>query len=190
MTSVLAGGATTGCAARMNHSRRILLLAAILGVVFVSAGAFGAHGLRDTLERLEHEVGKPGGVELWQTAVNYALLHAAALTGLAGFVAQNSWRPLRIAAGCWFYGALIFSGTLMAMALGAPKWLGAVTPFGGLAFIAGWALVGFAAARRPHGARPQQGREGDSFRPGAPRLDGRNENRKGDRRYDDRRRRR
>lgn len=160
----------------MNHSRRILLLAAILGVLAVSAGAFGAHALRTTLEGVAPASGKAGGVELWQTATNYALFHAAALAGLAGFVAQNSWRPLRIAAGCWFYGALIFSGALMAIALGGSPKLGMVAPVGGLALIAGWMFVGYAAARRPQGSQPARDNARDD---GRPRFPGNKDNRNG-----------
>lgn len=131
----------------MNFSRRILLLAAILGALTVALGAFGAHGLKDTISKTEN------GVELWHTATQYALVHAAALTGLAGFVArENAWKLLRIATGCWFFGALVFAGTLMAMALGAPKWLGAVTPLGGLGLLAGWVLIAASLLRKPPGA--------------------------------------
>ncbi len=138
----------------MNFSRRILLLAAILGALTVALGAFGSHGLRDLIAQNEK------GSEYWHTATQYALVHAAALTGLAGFVArENAWRLLRVATWCWFAGAIIFSGTLMAMALGAPKWFGAVTPVGGLGLLAGWALIAASLLRKPaaaNGAAPPQ----------------------------------
>lgn len=176
----------------MNHSRRILLLAAILGVLAVSAGAFGSHGLRPALERVAPVSGKAGGVELWQIATHYALFHAVALVGLAGFVAQNSWRALRIAAGFWFYGALIFCGALTAIALGASPKLGMVAPVGGLALIAGWMLVGYSAVRRPQGSQPVRDNARDDGRPRFPGkgYDNRNGGNNGQRRGGDERRRR
>jgi uncharacterized membrane protein YgdD (TMEM256/DUF423 family) len=138
----------------MNFARRILLLAAILGALTVALGAFGAHGLKDVIAKTE------GGADYWHTATQYALVHAAALVGLAGFVArENAWKLLRVATWCWFVGAIVFAGTLMAMALGAPKFLGVITPVGGLGLIAGWVLIAAALLRKPAGAngdRPQQ----------------------------------
>lgn len=164
----------------MNFSRRILLLAAILGALTVALGAFGAHGLKDIIARTE------GGADYWHTATQYALVHAAALVGLAGFVArENAWKLLRIATWSWFVGAIVFSGTLMAMALGAPKWLGAVTPVGGLGLLAGWVLIAASLLRKPSGAngdRPQQQQNRPAFG-NQPRQQGRNDNaRRNDRR--------
>lgn len=165
----------------MNYARRILLLAAILGAISVALGAFGAHGLRDTIAQTEK------GAEYWQTATQYALVHAAALVGLAGFVArENAWKSLRVAARCWFAGAIVFSGTLMAMALGAPKVLGAVTPVGGVALIAGWALLAASLLRKPAGAngadRPQQQQNRPPFGTRSQQQTPRDNNRRNDRR--------
>jgi len=103
-----------------------------LGVIL---GAFGAHALRSRL-----------GAEAlgwWRTGVEYQMWHA--LTVLALGLAERAWT--RLPAMLMAAGAVIFSGTLYAMALGEPRWLGAVTPLGGLAMIAGWALLAWRAAR-------------------------------------------
>jgi uncharacterized membrane protein YgdD (TMEM256/DUF423 family) len=121
-------------------ARLIILVAALLGALGVVLGAFGAHGLR---QRLAPEL-----LALWQTAVQYHLWHALAMLA-AGLLSlqlpQQSW--LRAAAALFFAGTALFSGSLYALALGAPRMLGAVTPFGGLALIAGWACLAVAALR-------------------------------------------
>ncbi len=100
----------------------------------VAAGAFGAHGLRSRLDA--------HGLELWETAARYLMYggFALALVGLAG---RTGWRTSLDGPGaCLLAGSLIFSGTVFALALGAPRWLGAITPIGGTLLIAG--LVWFA----------------------------------------------
>ncbi|HEX7816696.1 MAG TPA: DUF423 domain-containing protein [Dyella sp.] len=99
-------------------------------------GAFGAHALRDVLDAK--------GMELWHTAVQYHFWHTLAL-GLAAFL---SGRPARWAAGLFGLGIVLFSGSLYALALGAPRWTGAITPLGGVAFIAGWIALALAMRRR------------------------------------------
>lgn len=111
------------------------------GFTGVLLGAFGAHALKETLAAR-------GTREIWETAVFYQLIHAAAL-----FAAAARTRPaartgkrapdwLDRAAGCWSLGILLFSGSLYALALGGPpRVLGPVTPLGGLAFLAGWGCV-------------------------------------------------
>ena len=109
-------------------------VAAVLGFLGVALGAFGAHGLQDRFAE------SPQFGEWWQKAVLYHLVHAVAILGSA--------RPDgRASASTWSFaaGVLIFSGSLYAMALGAPRWFGAITPLGGLAFLAGWLLL----LRRP-----------------------------------------
>ena len=114
-----------------------LRLGALLGFLAVSLGAFGAHGLKERLAQIVR------GAEYWDTATHYALAHAVALIALGAF-AERAARPVTAAwaALAWFAGVAVFSGTLLAMALGAPKVLGVVTPLGGLALLAGWALAG------------------------------------------------
>jgi uncharacterized membrane protein YgdD (TMEM256/DUF423 family) len=113
-----------------------LLLAALLGATGVGAGAFGAHGLR---ERLSAEQ-----LGWWDTASRYQLLHALAL-GLTGLLARQRGAPLPAATQLFLWGTLVFSGTLYALALGGPRWLGAVTPLGGAGLIAGWVALALAA---------------------------------------------
>ena len=108
---------------------------AVWGFIGVAAGTFGAHGL-DQVAQAEK------AAEWWETAVLYHLVHALALV-LSGVLQRqdSSANGPRRAGACFVLGSAIFSGTLYAMALGAPRWLGAVTPIGGLLMLAGWALL-------------------------------------------------
>lgn len=114
----------------------LVLFAAVLGFLAVALGAFGAHGLEGRLDAQ--------GLGWWQTATTYLMVHAVAalavaLSGRPGFFLWGGWSVA--------LGALVFAGTLYAMALGAPRWLGAVTPLGGLGMLIGWAMIGWAALR-------------------------------------------
>lgn len=113
-----------------------LLAGAVLGALGVAAGAFGAHGLK---ERLSAEA-----LGWWDTASRYQLVHALALLA-TGLLARQRGAPLPAATHLLLWGTLVFSGTLYAMALGGPRWLGAVTPLGGTALIAGWVALALAA---------------------------------------------
>jgi len=124
--------------------RPTLLAAGLLGLTGVALGAFGAHALRDTL--LER-----GMTSAWETASRYQLLHAVALLGVAAGVRNvpaTAQRWLGWAALCWTVGTVIFSGSLYALALGGPRWLGPVTPLGGLSLMAGWICVVVAASAK------------------------------------------
>jgi uncharacterized membrane protein YgdD (TMEM256/DUF423 family) len=113
---------------------------AVCCAVAVMAGAFGAHGLK---ARLDAE-----SLALWETAARYFMY--AALGQLAvGLTALSAGggRGLDAAAICLLAGSLVFSGTVAAIALGGPRWLGAVTPLGGLSMIVGFVLFAVAAAR-------------------------------------------
>jgi len=116
-----------------SPTRWITFAAGLLGLLGVGLGAFGAHGLKQLLA--DH-----GGTAAWQTAVLYHLWHAVALLALAGW-RDGHGGPSRAIAWCWVAGVGLFSGSLYLLALGGPPWLGPVTPLGGLAFLAGWALV-------------------------------------------------
>ncbi len=108
--------------------------AALLGLTGVAAGAFGAHGLKETLETSGH-------LETWKTAAHYQLIHAVALLALAAWQGHHPTPWARRAGLCWLIGSLLFSGSLYALSLGGPKWLGPVTPLGGLLLIIGWGLL-------------------------------------------------
>ena len=120
---------------------KITFYAAILASIGVALGAFGAHALKETL--LEH-----GTTDTWKTAVFYHLLHAVAAWSL--FLASpTTQRRLATAATAWLIGIILFSGSLYFLALGGPRWLGPVTPLGGLAFLGGWLLAARAAWSTP-----------------------------------------
>jgi uncharacterized membrane protein YgdD (TMEM256/DUF423 family) len=111
-------------------------IAAIVGFLAVALGAFGAHGLKATLA--EHET-----TDIWEKAVFYHFIHAVMLYVLA------QRRPaLTVAWCCFLAGILIFSGTLYLLAVTNVRWLGAITPVGGLSLLAGWAWL-LATARQP-----------------------------------------
>ena len=108
-------------------------VAALLGALGVVLGAFGAHSLE---ARLDAEK-----LEIWSTAVQYHLLHAAVLFALAAW-GNAVGRSIQPSAALLVAGIVGFSGSLYLLALGGPSWLGPITPLGGLCFIGGWiALV-------------------------------------------------
>ena len=109
-------------------------LGAVFGLLTVSLGAFGAHGLRG---RVASEL-----LVTWGTAADYLGLHALALLacGLLALHAPGS-RLIAAAAWCFVLGSLLFSGSLFALVLTGLRGLGAITPFGGTLLIAGWALL-------------------------------------------------
>lgn len=111
-------------------------IAGLAGFLAVSLGAFGAHALKGQLLAA-------GTQELWHTAVSYHLAHAACLAALC-FAPHPLPPALKVTRASWALGILVFSGTLYAMALGAPRWLGAVTPVGGICLLVGWAALAFA----------------------------------------------
>ena len=114
--------------------RGILVAGALLAAMGIVLGAFGTHGLRDALG--ERQLG------WWETAVQYQMWQAVGLIALGALP-----RRLGIPAAMIGGGALIFSGSLYAMALTDARWLGAVTPLGGLLMILGWLLAGWKLAR-------------------------------------------
>ena len=123
---------------QLVHSRTGLLVGAA-GASAVLFGAFGAHALRGVLDA-DHR-------ELWRTAVEYHFWHALAL-GLAAWAGRG--RAGRCAVGAFAVGIVLFSGSLYALVLGAPRWTGIVTPFGGVAFIVGWIALGLTLGQRSH----------------------------------------
>jgi uncharacterized membrane protein YgdD (TMEM256/DUF423 family) len=119
-------------------SKIYLLLAAVSGFIAVALGAFGAHGLRDKL-----------GADLlavYQTGVQYQFYHTFALLAVALLLMLAPQSSLLKWSGNLFaIGIVIFSGSLYVLALSGVRWLGAITPLGGVAFLAGWICLALAA---------------------------------------------
>jgi len=112
-----------------------LTLAAAGGFLSVAFGAFAAHGISD-----------PRAQELLRTGSLYGFIHCLAVFASAVLATAGGQRTAA-ATPLFLLGVLLFSGSLYAMALGAPRWLGAVTPIGGLCFLAGWAVLAWGARR-------------------------------------------
>ncbi len=122
--------------------RLFLLLASGLGLVAVALGAFGAHGLQGLLQSAEDGERR---MQWWQTGVQYQMYHALALLLVAYLAHRVPGVWPRVGGSCFVAGVGIFSGSLYAMTLGAPRWFGAITPLGGLLMLAGWLACGVAA---------------------------------------------
>ncbi|MGF6089150.1 DUF423 domain-containing protein [Pseudomonas sp. 18173] len=121
--------------------RGFLLLAAFFGFTGVGLGAFAAHGLKSRLT--------PEYLTIFHTGVTYQLVHTLALLGVALLATQIPGRLLSWAGASFAVGILLFSGSLYVLTLTGISKLGIVTPFGGLAFLAGWLCLGLAAWRLP-----------------------------------------
>lgn len=119
--------------------RTFLALASISALISVAAGAFGAHALRARLA--------PDLLAVFETGARYQMYHALGLLGVA-WAASRLPVGLPAAAGWLFVaGTVLFSGSLYVLALTGARWLGAATPVGGVAFLAGWACLAWAALR-------------------------------------------
>ena len=112
----------------------ILSIAALCGALAVGLGAFGAHALKAKLEAADR-------LSTYQTAVQYHFLHTIVLLiiGLLMYKIQSNW--LNYSAYMMIAGLLFFSGSLYALCLSGVKWLGAITPIGGVFFILGWLFM-------------------------------------------------
>ncbi len=119
--------------------RTIFALGSLSAFLAIGAGAFGAHALQERVE--------PGLVELFETAARYQLAHALGLLGIA--IAADRWSdPLwTVVAWAFVLGTVLFSGSLYALGLGGVRWLGAITPLGGMCFLTGWITAIVAAWR-------------------------------------------
>lgn len=106
-----------------------LALAALNAFVAIAMGAFAAHGISD-----------PKAAEWLRTGAQYAFWHTMATFASAAFMGMGAPRA-RFAPAFFLTGSVIFAGSLYAMAFGAPRWLGAVTPIGGVLFLCGWAWL-------------------------------------------------
>jgi uncharacterized membrane protein YgdD (TMEM256/DUF423 family) len=122
--------------------RLALLGSGILGFLAVALGAFGAHGLKARLGSLPDGVTR---LEWWTTAAHYHLVHALALAVVAFLATRSSSAMVTVAGIAFALGVVLFSGSLYAMTLTGVRALGAVTPFGGVAFLVGWVSVAIAA---------------------------------------------
>lgn len=115
-----------------------IFIGAVGGALSVIAGAFGAHAFAERLG--------PRELQLWETAARYLMYGSFALL-LLGLYALQTRRLVGGPGWCLLLGSLIFSGTVFALALGGPRWLGAVTPAGGTLMIVGFLLFAWTAAR-------------------------------------------
>ncbi|MFA7623364.1 MAG: DUF423 domain-containing protein [Pusillimonas sp.] len=121
------------------NDRHLVVIAALTLMVGVGAGAFGAHGLKAILSA--------DMLAIWQTAVLYQMIHGLGILGIAALLAHRPDNRMVVAGLLMFAGIVIFSGSLYILTLTGVRGLGAITPVGGAAFIAGWALLAWAAWR-------------------------------------------
>lgn len=119
-------------------SRTAAMLGALLAGTAVAAGAFGAHALRARLE--------PRDLEIFETAARYQMYHGLALLAVA-WLLHEGIAQAGLAGWAFTVGATIFSGSLYLMVFTGHRWLGAITPLGGVAFLIGWVTLGLAAGR-------------------------------------------
>lgn len=121
-------------------ARLFLLLGAVSGAGGILLGAFGAHGLRARLG--------PELMDVWQTAVQYHLWHALSLLAV-GLLLLHAPGSRWLAGAGWGFtlGIVVFSGSLYLLALTGVRTLGAITPLGGLAFVAAWLMLGIGTWR-------------------------------------------
>ena len=118
----------------MHMNQIYRLLGSILAFSAVLLGAFGAHALKETLSA--HD-----SIQTWETAVRYQMWHAIALI-LLSMISLTQPTPKMIGP-CFTIGTLLFSGSLYGLALDGPKWLGPITPLGGLSLMIGWLLLAY-----------------------------------------------
>lgn len=121
----------------MDLDRILIATGAISAFLGVGLGAFGAHGLRKRLS--------PDMLAVFDIGVRYQLVHALALLASGAAASRLSAGALTAAGVLFVVGTVVFSGSLYVLALSGRKWLGAITPLGGLALLAGWASLAWAA---------------------------------------------
>jgi uncharacterized membrane protein YgdD (TMEM256/DUF423 family) len=127
------------------QARRFVLLGAVCALAAVGAGAFGTHGLRNRLDA--------GLLEVFETAVRYQMYHALALFAVAWLADRNDTAWVKTAGWLFVTGVALFSGSLYILVATGLRWWGAVTPLGGLAFLAGWGCLAVGAGVRGFGSR-------------------------------------
>ncbi len=122
-------------------NRKFLISGALLAALAVMAGAFGAHALKTRLS--------PESLQTFETAVRYQFYHALGLLAVGILYASFPGKLMQWAGHLFIAGIIFFSGSLYLLCgLDTIKWIGAVTPVGGLCFIAGWILIAAACARK------------------------------------------
>jgi len=107
---------------------------AVVGFLGVALGAFGAHGLKARLDAL-------GTSATFQTAVQYHMYHALALLAVGALAGPTRWGAGSVAGWSFLLGVVVFSGSLYTLSLTGVRWLGAITPIGGVLFLAGWVTL-------------------------------------------------
>jgi uncharacterized membrane protein YgdD (TMEM256/DUF423 family) len=123
----------------MRSPQLFALVGALSGAVAVAAGAFGAHALHARLA--------PELLTVFETAVRYQMFHVVGLFAAAWAAGHWPGAAVRAGGACFLLGTLVFCGSLYALALTGTRGLGAITPFGGLLFIAGWLLLAWGIGR-------------------------------------------
>jgi uncharacterized membrane protein YgdD (TMEM256/DUF423 family) len=138
------------CAATIvSPMERLALLASgVMGFLAVALGAFGAHGLKSRLAPLADGAAR---LDWWSTGAHYHLVHALAFAVVGYLATRTGSAAVTAAAVAFLVGILLFSGSLYVMALTGIRWLGAITPLGGLAFLVGWISIAVAAWSIPKG---------------------------------------
>jgi len=126
----------------MTPDRLFGFAGALSALMAVAAGAFGAHALRARLS--------PDLLAAFETGARYQMYHALALLAVAWLAAAKPGANSVVwAGGLFLLGTVVFSGSLYALALTGQRWLGAITPLGGIAFLAGWGCLAWGALARP-----------------------------------------
>jgi uncharacterized membrane protein YgdD (TMEM256/DUF423 family) len=123
----------------MTTVRLFFALGSVFAGLAVGLGAFGAHGLQNILSAED--------LETFEVGVRYHMYHALALFVVAW--AGTQWESSSVAIAGWLFvaGVVLFSGSLYMLVLTGPRWLGAITPIGGVAFLAGWAVLAWTALK-------------------------------------------
>jgi uncharacterized membrane protein YgdD (TMEM256/DUF423 family) len=125
----------------MKMERRFVVLGAIFALLGVLAGAFAAHALKEAIG--------PDRLEIFKTGAQYQLIHALALFAVAFVATKWPGRLVNWAGWLFVAGIVLFSGSLYVLAATNIRWLGAITPLGGLCFIAGWICLALGVIQSP-----------------------------------------
>ncbi|MFA7571894.1 MAG: DUF423 domain-containing protein [Sulfurimonadaceae bacterium] len=120
-------------------SKKFLIMACLLMAIAVSLGAFGAHGLKKIITS--------DMLSVYQTGVQYQFYHALGLLGVAFIAHVNSTKLVNMAGNLMFTGVMIFSGSLYLLVILNIKWLGAITPIGGVLMVISWVLLAWSVFR-------------------------------------------